>query len=354
MKFRLNSLSVWLVVVVFLSGCTQLLTVDTQPIATAILLTSTPFPTTSNIPATFTPLPSPIFTSTPSATPKGSAQDITVIFIGETIPDGTNFQPGQAFQKTWTIKNGGIEDWNKNFELVSTSSNPVNESLGSPEHIPLTQDVKPGETIQIKVDLVAPKQDGQYTVFYELRDGTGTLVPNSQKWVTITDGNIPVSNSMGVNAQLLTAYMENSEFTVDFCMQLPDGRQWYPWNVLLLVNQQDYSPSGSRIDPVGATTSNKCFSFSFPVWITSGTTYQLSIGKVELPPEVHQAENCAYAQTTLRASYPGLDFKCAGPGAWYTNLVLPSGMTKEQADQLILDAMSSSIYGPWTLSGITS
>lgn len=50
MKFRLNSLSVWLVVVVFLSGCTQLLTVDTQPIATAILLTSTPFPTTSNIP----------------------------------------------------------------------------------------------------------------------------------------------------------------------------------------------------------------------------------------------------------------------------------------------------------------
>jgi hypothetical protein len=66
--------------------------------------------------------------------------------------------------------------------------------------------------------------------------------------------------------------------------------------VLLLVNQQGYSPSGSRIDPVGATTANKCFSFSFPVLITSGTTYQLSIGKVELPPEVHQAENCAYAK----------------------------------------------------------
>lgn len=29
-----------------------------------------------------------------------------------------------------------------------------------------------------------------------------------------------------------------------------------------------------------------------------------------------------------------------------------SGMTKEQADQLILDAMSSSIYGKWILSGI--
>lgn len=28
------------------------------------------------------------------------------------------------------------------------------------------------------------------------------------------------------------------------------------------------------------------------------------------------------------------------------------GMTQEQADQLILDAMSSSIYGPWILNGI--
>jgi len=342
----------WLIVVAILSGCTPEFTGDTKPQTTSIQATVTPFPTATNIPATFTPLPSPIFTSTPLATPKMLVQDITFIFIGETVPDGTNFQPRQAFQKTWTIKNSGTGDWDKSFELVRTSSNPVNESLGSPEHVPLAQDVKPGETIQIKVDLVAPKQDGQYTVFYELRDDTGMSVPNSQIWVTITVGNIPVSSSMGVNAQLLSAYTENSEFTVDFCMQLPDGRQWYPWNMLLLVNRQEYSPSGSRIDPVGATTANKCFSFSFPVSITSGTTYQLSIGKVELPPEVHQAENCAYAQTTLRASYPGLDFKCAGPGSWYTNLVLPSGMTKEQADQLILDAMSSSIYGPWTLSGI--
>jgi hypothetical protein len=85
--------------------------------------------------------------------------------------------------------------------------------------------------------------------------------------------------------------------------------------------------------------------------IASGTNYELAIEKVELPPEVHQAENCAYAQRTLRAIYPGLDFKCSGPGSWYFDLVLPSGMTKEQADRLILDAMSSSIYGPWILNG---
>ncbi|MBE3144464.1 MAG: hypothetical protein IMZ61_11155 [Planctomycetes bacterium] len=50
------------------------------------------------------------------------------------------------------------------------------------------------------------------------------------------------------------------------------------------------------------------------------------------------------------AAYPGLDFTYTWPGSWYTNLVLPSGMTKKQANQLILDAMSSSIYGPWILN----
>ena len=352
MIFRLNRFILWLIVVLILSGCTPVLSVDTQPDATAIQVTASLFPTATNLPVTLTPLPSPTTTSTPLVTPMPSVQGTTFIFIGENVPDGTNFQPGQIFQKTWTLKNGGNSTWDKDFSLVRTSSSPANETLGSLEQIPLPEEAKPGETIQIGVDLVVPKQNGQYTVFYQLQDGTGLPVPNSQIWVTITVGNIPLPGSGGVTAQLLTASMENAEFTVDFCMQLPDGRQWYPWNVILSANQQQYSPSGSRIDPVGATTANKCFSFSFPVSISSGTTYQLALGKVELPPEVHQAENCAYAQTTLRATYPGLDFKCAGPGSWYTNLVLPSSMTKEQADQLILDAMSSSIYGPWILNGI--
>lgn len=357
MTLRLRSYILWLIVVITLSGCTPSLSVDTRPPATAIQATLTPFPTATNLPATvtptMTPLPSSTSTSKPLITPLLLTQDTTFVFIGETIPDGTNFQLGQTFQKTWTIKNGGTRTWEKSFVLVRTSSTPANETLGSLEQIPLTKEVKPGETIQIGIDLVAPKQNGQYTVFYQLQDATGSPVPNSQVWVIITVGNIPLPSSGGVTAQLVTASMQAGEFTVDFCMQLPDGRQWYPWDVILVANQQQYSPSGSRIDPVGATTANKCFSFSFPetVSISSGSPYKLSIGKVELPPEVHQAENCAYAQTTLRAAYPGLDFKCARPGSWYTNLVLPSGMTKEQADQLILDAMSSSIYGPWILNG---
>jgi hypothetical protein len=280
-----------------------------------------------------------------------AVQEITFVFVGETIPDGTNFQPGQTFHKTWTLKNASTRAWGQSFTLAKTSSTPDDEPLGSPEQIPLSKEVKPGETLQIGVDLVAPQQNGRYTVFYRLQDASGAPLPNSQIWVTIAVGNTTVSGPRGITAQLKSGAMQNGEFAVDFCMQLPDGRAWYPWEVTLLANSRTYSPSGSRIDPSGATTANKCFSFSFPVSVSSGKAYRLSIAKVELPPEVHQAENCAYAQKVLRPAYPGLDFKCAGPGAWYTNLVLPSGMTKEQADRLILDAMSSSIYGPWGLNG---
>ncbi|MGI6740483.1 MAG: NBR1-Ig-like domain-containing protein [Brevefilum sp.] len=352
MKFWLSNIFMCVIVTAILSGCAPALSVDTEPTATVIQSSSTPFSTVTPQPATVTPFPSSTAASAPPIAQAPSGQRDGFVFVGETIPDGTNIQPGQAFQKTWTIMNGSSSDWDKGFSLTMTSTYPGSESLGSPEHIPLAQEVKPGETIEIKVDLVAPQQDGEYTVFYELWDVAGLSVLNSQIWVTITVGIAPISSSSGVSAQVLSAFMENSEYTVYFCMQLPDGRQWYPENVLLLVNHQQYAPVASRIDPIGATTANKCFNFSFPVTISSKTAYQLSIGKVELPPQVHQDENCARAQTLLRAAYPGLDFNCAGPGFWYTHLVLPAGMTEEQADQLILDAMSSSIYGPWVLNGI--
>ncbi len=353
MPLSQRSITAWLVIIIIISGCVPSPSVKPQPSATTFPATSTPYPTAIILSATvtpsITPIPSPTLTPTRPVPPQ--VLETTFVFVGETIPDGTNLQPGEKFKKTWTIKNGGKSTWNQEMALVRTSSSSATETFGSPERIPLSKEVEPGATIQIEVDLIAPIANGQFTVFYQLQNETGLQVANSQIWVAITVGSVPLPASGNVSAQLISASTQSEEFTVDFCMQVPDGRQWYPWGVILLVNQLTYTPAGSRIDPAGATTANKCFSFSFPFSIASGANYALSIEKVELPPEVHQAENCAYAQRTLRANHPGLDFKCSGPGAWYSGLVLPSGMTKEQADRLILDAMSSSIYGPWVLNG---
>lgn len=342
---------VLLMAVLTLSGCSPSLPVDKQPSPTIIQATATSKPMLPDLPATATLPSTPTLNSTPNKTEMNPAQAITIVFIGETIPDGTNLEPRQAFQKTWTLKNGGNGNWAKGISLGRTSSTPDDEFLGSPQQIPLADELKPGESIQIAVDLVAPQQDGRYSVYYQLQDENGDFVPDSLFWVTITVGTASYVNTSGVSAQLRSAAFQAGEVTVDFCMQLPDERAWYPWNVILTVDSQQISPEGSLIDPLGATTANKCFSFGYPLSNLTNRTFQLSIGKVELPPEVHQAENCARAQTTLKALYPGLDFTCTGPGVWYAGLVLPTGMTSAEADTLILDAMSSTIYGPWILTG---
>ncbi|HAF61106.1 MAG TPA: hypothetical protein DCK95_02135 [Anaerolineaceae bacterium] len=307
-----------------------------------------------------TPLPLPTFTSSTTwITSLPLAQDTASVFLGETIPDGTNFQPGQTFQKTWTLKNNGGRPWVKGFTLVKTTSNPAGENLGSPEEIPLAHEVEPGENIQISVDLIAPQQDGRYTVYYQLEDETGALVPYSQVWVVITVGvaSSTASEVIGnISAEFLEASLqigEYGEYGIFFCMQLSDSRAWFPENVTLVFNQQLVRASGARSDPATALTDNKCFTFYFQSnGIEPSGSIQLSISKVALDPVQHKDENCAHAQTTLRAAYPGMDFECAGPGNFYTHLVLPSGMTEEQADTLILDAMSSAIYGPWVLNWI--
>lgn len=205
----------------------------------------------------------------------------------------------------------------------------------------------------IGVDLVAPTRNGQYSVSYQFQDATGVFIPNSQLWVTITVGNVFSSEVGGITVRFESATAQANEFIVDFCMSLPDGRAWFPEKMIFTADQQPYFPNTVRTKPYGATTANKCFSASFSASISSNTSYQLSIEKVALSPEIYQEENCETARTTLQAVYPGLDFKCAKPnsGLWYTNLVLPSGMTEEQADQLIMDAMSNAIYGPWILNG---
>jgi len=284
-------------------------------------------------------------------------RETAIIFVNETIPDGTQQEPGQAFTKTWTIRNGGAGVWTSDYDLFMISSNPANEHLGAPESMPLSKEVKSGEEIEISIDLIAPNQDGLFTVVWQLRNERGELVFGSELWVTIRVGEAPVTGSTtlaNVTADLVGASQQAGEVSVNFCMQMPDSRAWYPWEVMLIINQQQLSPSGSRIDPATATTAYKCFSFSYLVGasVASGVSYQLSVGNVGLPPEVHQAENCAYAKQVLMAAYPGLNFTCGGPGFWYTNLVTPPGMTVEQADRLILDAMSSTIYGPWNLNGI--
>ena len=338
-----------LLIIIILSAC-QARTPEISPSQTATEQPQILIPTHTPIPPTPMPTPSPTSTQTKPSTSPENQPEIKFTFISETIPDGTRYTPGETFRKTWTIKNSSPNNWD-GFSLVVESSTPDGELLGSPVVISLPNPVTTGQMVEINVDLTAPMDDGNYTIYYHLQNQNGVPVENTRIWVNIIVGIGASTSANHIYATYQSSNMESDEFKVNFCMQMPDERQWYPWGVILNTNNNQFSPSGSRIDPVGATTDYKCFAFSYPIQISSDSDFQLSIERIELPPEVHQSENCLRAQTSLRATYPELDFTCTGPGFFYTNLVLPPSMTKAEADRLILDAMSSTIYGPWILLG---
>jgi Ig-like domain from next to BRCA1 gene len=88
-----------------------------------------------------------------------------------TIPDGTIMTPGQAFTKTWRIKNVGTCTWTPSYAVVFSSGN----SMNGPATQALTGNVNPGDQIDIPVNLTAPASPGNYTGYWKLRDSSGVL-----------------------------------------------------------------------------------------------------------------------------------------------------------------------------------
>jgi len=159
MNLRHRKYSGLLLAALLLTGCQQTPSTTAPGSTDTVIASTTPSLTATSLPAA--PTPTPTFSPTSSLIPthpvQPAAGDFAIVFVGETVPDGTNLKPGQAFQKTWTLKNGGVYAWTEGFALAKTTSSPEGENLGSPETIPLAREVQPGETIQIKVDLAAPQ-----------------------------------------------------------------------------------------------------------------------------------------------------------------------------------------------------
>jgi hypothetical protein len=152
--------------------------VTAQPVVITgapLLVTSTPIPTATTVilpSSTATPL-------IPSATPTQSIPCEWAHFLADvTIPDGTSIAPEAAFTKTWGLLNKGTCTWTTNYSLVFASG----DAMGGAAEVALPKDVAPGQSVDLSIKLVAPKNTGSYTGYYQIRD------PNGVKFGTGTDG----------------------------------------------------------------------------------------------------------------------------------------------------------------------
>ena len=117
-------------------------------------------------------------------------------FIADvTIPDGTNFNPGTAFKKTWRIKNIGTCTWNSSdVSLIFDSG----ERMGAPASLALPTNVGPGQTVDITVDMTAPSNAGHFFGYWKFKSNSGGpfgigSTANKTFWVEIY-----VASSSGV------------------------------------------------------------------------------------------------------------------------------------------------------------
>jgi hypothetical protein len=132
-------------------------------------VTSTPTPSQT---ATATAIP-PTATSTVTSTPTATATQHRcnwVDFIKDvSISDGALMNPGQAFTKTWRLKNIGSCTWTRDYDLVFVGG----QTLGAPTRVGLPASVAPGESIDLSVLMKAPSSEGTYIGYWMLADANG-------------------------------------------------------------------------------------------------------------------------------------------------------------------------------------
>jgi hypothetical protein len=138
-----------------------------DPVLTPTAPTGTPLPPTqTSIPATVTPIPA---TNTPIPTAVTYC-DWAAFIKDVTIPDGTQFSPGEVFTKVWRLQNRGTCTWTPDYDLVFYGGAQMS---GAAMQIPGY--VAPGQTVDVAVTLTAPSTPGRYTGYWILRSSSGAL-----------------------------------------------------------------------------------------------------------------------------------------------------------------------------------
>jgi len=173
-----------LLMIFLLSACAG----NATPVATVVPSTQTPAAQVfvTQVPASQLPPTQVSATAEPIVTNPAGCTDSASFVEDVTVPDNTNFNHGDVIHKVWRVKNSGSCAWNSQYTLVFASGN----QMDAPDSTPLST-TKPGDTLDIAIDMVAPAEDGTYRGDFEIQNPSGDAIPIDQAktlWVAITVG----------------------------------------------------------------------------------------------------------------------------------------------------------------------
>ena len=223
LKFRLIvGIQILMIGAVLLSACgatpaelTPTLTVNPDEIRTQAVgtfaagLTLTAFAAPSNTPAaTITPLAT--FTSGPTSTggiavgtapvAGATASCYGLSFVSDvTIPDNTPVTAGQAFTKTWKVKNAGSCAWDAGFKFAFTGG----EQMGGASYT-LPSVVAAGAVTDISVAMTAPNKTGTLRGNWRMSTAAGQFFGDEVYVQVVVGGGAAATNTVSVGATSTT------------------------------------------------------------------------------------------------------------------------------------------------------
>jgi len=244
--------------------------------------------------------PSPTVAQASPTAGQSNLPELAEYVADVTIPDGTDFQPGSKFTKTWRIKNSGSSTWSTSYTFVYISG----DKLGAPDRVNLPSTVRPGESVDISVEMTAPAQLGTYRGYWKLLNPNGKFVDNAVyvEIDVVQSGVTPVSSSPT------------------------------PTNTGAKANVTNISTSVDTETYTGACPKTFNFTSRFTLDIASPVTYRFEAGSetpgftFNLPPEQTVSFSAGQQQVSV-----ALDFTQSVVGWVRLHISAPVDVTSNQA-----------------------
>jgi hypothetical protein len=155
-------------------------------------------------------------------------------FVSETVVDGTTITAGQAFTKSWTIRNSGTTTWNSGYRLRWVSG--ANLSNHADRFISGT--VAPGASYTFSLPMTAPSSSGTFREDWKLVNGSGATIPISGSTTISVSINVPgtvagpfisgIEPTSVISGQLTTLVITGGNFQPNFTAEVTSPAGTFP------------------------------------------------------------------------------------------------------------------------------
>jgi hypothetical protein len=137
--------------------------------ATVIFIISSP---TKQLPPTLVIIPGSGGGGESGGGGSSSTSEWSCQLVSVSPANGTSFKARDNFDATWRVKNTGTKNWDRNsVDFMYLSGAKIHKVAG----YDLSQTINTGQTADLTVDMVAPKDSGTYSTTWTLMVGNKTF-----------------------------------------------------------------------------------------------------------------------------------------------------------------------------------